>query len=255
MRLYQNTIASLRCLKEKINTSSIFGARLMGCFDCFRYLPLGYNQQWALNGQIKRQYIFAELIKLFHFSAVIETGTHIGTTTLYLHKQSGLPVYSAESDQRRGTHAKIKLLFFPKIRIFLEESKSFLEKLTALLPVHNNKLFFYLDAHWEDEIPIKEELTIIFDRWKDAVVMVDDFAVPDDSGYACQKWSKEKTLCVEYIKDIIMTFHLTLFFPLADSKSETGHKQGCVVLARDQETINALKQAKTLKTYALNISD
>lgn len=188
-------------------------------------------------------------MELFRFSALIETGTHIGTTALYLHKKSGLPVYTVENDQRRGMHAKVKLLRFRKIHVFLEESKSFLKKLIKILPTINNQLFFYLDAHWDDKMPIKEELQIIFGNWKNSIVMVDDFAVPGDTGYGYQEWSDGKTLCLEYLKDIITEFNLAIFFPLAGSISETGHKRGCVVLAKNKDIIEILQNSKNLKSH------
>ena len=43
-------------------------------------------------------------------------------------------------------------------------------------------LYFYLDAHRNDDLPLAEELDFIFSACPNAVVMIDDFQVPDDPG-------------------------------------------------------------------------
>jgi hypothetical protein len=50
--------------------------------------------------------------------------------------------------------------------------------LAARLDFPKSKVFFYLDAHCGWEAPLVEELKIIFTKWTEAVVMVDDFQVP-----------------------------------------------------------------------------
>jgi hypothetical protein len=41
----------------------------------------------------------------------------------------------------------------------------------------NHSLFVYLDAHWNDDLPLAEELEIVFGACPNAIVMIDDFNV------------------------------------------------------------------------------
>jgi hypothetical protein len=43
-------------------------------------------------------------------------------------------------------------------------------------------VFFYLDAHWYDDV-LAEEFDLIAEHWARYVVMIDDFVVPHDPGY------------------------------------------------------------------------
>jgi hypothetical protein len=54
-------------------------------------------------------------------------------------------------------------------------SPQFLEDLPADLP---RPALFYLDAHWPDYWPLRDEIAVVSRRWLDAVVLVDDAFVP-----------------------------------------------------------------------------
>ena len=71
----------------------------------------------------------------------------------------------------------------PQVRLFLGDSPVILDQLTKTGLHPNDLTFFYLDAHWRDALPLREELRIIATQHACAVVMVDDFKVEDDSGY------------------------------------------------------------------------
>jgi hypothetical protein len=47
----------------------------------------------------------------------------------------------------------------------------------------NDPTLFYLDAHWEEYLPLRDELQLIYNNFPRAVVLVDDFKVDDDLGY------------------------------------------------------------------------
>jgi hypothetical protein len=49
--------------------------------------------------------------------------------------------------------------------------------------LRDSPLFFYLDAHWNEDLPLAEEIDLIFSRSPCAVVMIDDFEVPGDPGF------------------------------------------------------------------------
>jgi hypothetical protein len=91
-------------------------------------------------------------------------------------------------------------------------------------------VFFYLDAHWEGDLPLQEEIEIIVKRFPEFLIMVDDFAVSGDSGYGFDDYGPGKMLA---LRDF--PFHgdrrTSVYFPTCSSEAETGSKRGCVVLA------------------------
>ncbi len=90
---------------------------------------------------------------------------------------------------------------------------------------------FYLDAHWEHDLPLWEEIDEIFSRHPSPVVMVDDFRVPTDSGFAYDNYGKGKCLSVTNLHEAVTT-RPSMFFPKHASAHETGARRGCVVLAQ-----------------------
>jgi hypothetical protein len=90
-------------------------------------------------------------------------------------------------------------------------------------------VFFYLDAHWEGDLPRREEIEMILGRFRNFLKMIDDFRVPGDSGYGFDDYGLGKMLA---LRDF--PFHedrrMSVYFPTCRSEAETGTKPGCVVL-------------------------
>jgi hypothetical protein len=95
-----------------------------------------------------------------------------------------------------------------------------------------SNVFFYLDAHWREHLPLKDELEIISNSWNNSVVMVDDFQVPGTE-YGYDDYGPGRVLNITYLEPL---GHLGIccFFPSLDPQLETGMKRGCVVLCRDE---------------------
>jgi hypothetical protein len=123
-----------------------------------------------------------------------------------------------------------------------------LRDLAANVQFPKSKVFFYLDAHWQEHLPLAEELEIIFTSWREAVVMVDDFKVPG-SDYAYDDYGPGKALTLEYL-DRLRHLELTPFFPAVPSELETGLKRGSVVLCREAIVTERLSRIESLTIYA-----
>ena len=91
-------------------------------------------------------------------------------------------------------------------------------------------VFAYLDAHWGPDLPLREELEIIAAHWKRAVVMVDDFEVPGDSGYGFDDYGDGAALTESYLRRAAALGSWTVRYPVAPSTVETGSRRGCCVL-------------------------
>ena len=108
----------------------------------------------------------------------METGTFLGDTT-ELMAQTGLPVFTFELDPRNYGYSRARFWRTRNVKLFHGDSRTGLRRLFegALHSLSGGTLVFYLDAHWNDDLPLAEELDIIFGRCPSAVVMIDDFEV------------------------------------------------------------------------------
>ena len=201
------------------------------------------------NGQEFRQRIFRELVEKMGFSAIVETGTFRGETTQYMYRTSGLPLYSAELNPRFYAYARMRLRKDSDINLYNSDSRKFLRQLINEGLFGKADVFFYLDAHWGEDLPLLEEIEIIFDKMPSAVVMVDDFKVPWDAGYTYDDYGMGKSLTLEYLEPAITRYGLTSFFPVQDAAGETGARRGCVVIAKAREKVALLQELHTLKRY------
>jgi predicted O-methyltransferase YrrM len=203
----------------------------------FRREPsLGRAWGGPMNGQRWRCLLFAELVHKVAPKAIIETGTYLGTTTEWL-AAFQLPVFTCEADPENYGFAKARLQATPNVTVVKADSRAFLMQLLRG-PIGGGPNLVYLDAHWNDDLPLAEELEIIFTRSPDSVVMIDDFEVPGDPGYGFDDYGAGKALTAEYISGSADRFNLHAHYPTTPSSCETGALRGCVVLA--QTTLSAV---------------
>lgn len=224
---------------------------VLGIFDFYLKPKLKRKQGGPFNGQSYRQKIFQELVGKIDFSWIVETGTFRGVTTQFMHRQSGVPIHTGEVNPRFFAYARTRLRKDPLVNLYNMDSREFLAYLLQndLIKKKDN-LFFYLDAHWAEDLPLLEETEFVFEHFPDAVVMVDDFRVPGDDGYGYDDYGHGKSLCLEYLAPAVDRFELVPFFPAAPSNLETGSRRGCVVLVRTPARKALLEQFDTLRTLS-----
>ena len=190
--------------------------------------------KWTpFNGQARRREIFDALTAL-NFAAIIETGTYLGTTTQCF-AETGLPVFSVEGHARRYGFVKARFLRFRNVSLRLGDTRLQLRKILADLGADNleKPLFFYLDAHWKNDLPLRDELRIVLESCAQPTIMIDDFKVSDDPGYGFDDYGEDKALTREYIDPMVSRHNLSVFYPAAPSAEETGFKRGSVVLVKE----------------------
>jgi hypothetical protein len=205
--------------------------RLAACLDYF--LVPGLRNAWGgpFNGQMRRAEIVEEIFRAVRFAAVVETGSHRGTTTEFLRRLSGLTVFSVEHARRYFEFSRLRFRDEPRIQLHLGDSREFLRELLVDSRIPDGPLFFYLDAHWDADAPVREELRIIAEHRPDVVMMIDDFCVPDDAGYGFDaQYGPGKRLTMEDT-GLRELRGMEIFWPTARSSEETGERRGCVVLA------------------------
>ena len=166
-----------------------------------------------------------EIVAAIDFDEVVETGTFRAASTLFFSHVTGRPVHSVELLQRYFRYAELRCSEDPNIYLRQGDSRNFLRDLT--LEIGDHTTLFYLDAHWQPNVPRFEELEIISAGWEHAVIMIDDFAVPDDPGYGFARYG-DTPLTVDYLPELC---GWTRSYPAAPATGETGAKRGCIVLA------------------------
>jgi hypothetical protein len=98
----------------------------------------------------------------------VETGTYHGDTSLLMSRYFN-SVYTCDIQD----HPKaIEFFISPNINFTCVDSREFLKRTLPLVKQHS---LFFLDAHWYEDWPIKEELRLIFNSCDTPVVVIDDF--------------------------------------------------------------------------------
>jgi hypothetical protein len=229
--------------------------RLVGSYrlGMVAYLLGGSRDPWGgpFNGQKARQNLFRHLLRSCRPVAIIETGTYLGSSTDFMAKCSGLPVYSVEANPRHYGFATMRLKKRDNVKLFLGDSREFIAKFIERQATKyaDHPVLFYLDAHWGEDLPLSEEVAKIFFSLSKAIVMIDDFQVPEDNGYGYDNYGAGKALTREYIAPQVSQFGLSEFYPRTPSAAESGGRRGCVVLAQSPSVIGALVGISLLRRW------
>jgi hypothetical protein len=224
------------------------GDERVGMLDYWR--RPGWRASWGgpFNGQVFRQQLFVELCSRVPFVAVVETGTYRGTTTMYFRRATRVPVHSFESKPRHYGFARAHLWRARGVSLYREDSRAGLARLAAVEALPAGPVFFYFDAHGQADLPLSEEVDLAFAHWPQAVIMIDDFAVPDDPGYAFDDYGPGKALTLAYLGRRAAP-PVAVWFPACASSSETGARRGSVVLARDAALVPLIDRMRTLRRW------
>jgi hypothetical protein len=222
-----------------------FGGARTGRLE-YRFRPSA-RSSWGgpMNGQTGRvnlcRQIFAELPP----AAIVETGTFRGTTTEFF-ADFGVPVYTAEATPRFHAFAELRFRSVSdRVHVVLADSRALMRQLAADPSFAKDDVFFYLDAHWNFDLPLAEEIETIFGSWKRSIIMIDDFAVPGDS-YKYDDYGPGAVLNAEYL-DALGRTDMFRFYPTLPAEQETGYKRGCVVLCNDPATQDRLSKLELLR--------
>jgi hypothetical protein len=205
--------------------------------------PLTFGLVGPFNNQRMRVAAVDSIFAAVPFTAVIETGTHRGLTTLHLRDVADGPIATIEVDPAYHDYARRRIESIngdmSGISVFLGESPAVLQRLGADPAWTSGPTFFYLDAHWRDHLPLADELRAITAAWRDFAALIDDFQVPDDPGYGYDDYGRGKRLALPLLEgDELAGLHL--YWPAARSSVETGARRGWALLASPGRVADAL---------------
>ena len=134
----------------------------------------------------------------YKITTVVETGTYQGNTTALFSRLFD-QVHTIEIAESVLQITKEALKSSSNIHFHLGSSE---KVLTNLLPtIKGQPVLFYLDAHWADHWPLREELLEIAKTHKDnCIVVIDDIKVPFKKNYPHDFYG-EHECSYEYVKD------------------------------------------------------
>jgi predicted O-methyltransferase YrrM len=197
------------------------------------------------NGQTERRATFLEMLDRLKPAAVIETGTYRGTSTQFMARHFAGPIHSCEIDRRCFLGSRRRLAAFPQVELAQSDSRAFLRYVLARLRPQA-PLLIYLDAHWWDDLPLREEIEIILASGHEAAIMIDDFEVSDDPGYTFDDFGPNKRFCLDMLR-FLADHPEPLFYPRARSETETGARRGAIVLSTGPTVTAALGRVERLR--------
>jgi hypothetical protein len=246
---YKSAVAKPVLRRFLSREATIMIKQVAGMIDHIKSPDLGAG--WGpFNGQSARQALFIEIVANTRPQAIVETGTARGATT-ELMSQTGLPVFTIELYPRHYGFARARFWRKRNVKLLYGDSRTALRRLFdgPLLALSGCTLFFYLDAHGQvsDDLPLADEIDIIFSRCLSAVVMIDDFEVPFDPGYGYDDYGPGNALTPGYIRPLISAHQLQSFYPSTPSAADYPStpmaaegltaqgklRRGCVVLVKE----------------------
>lgn len=216
------------------------------CRDPINSPLLNCEDYAPLNSQAKRRECLEKLLAYFAPQAIVETGTYLGTSTLFFaaNAPSSCPVHTVELDDFYYRFAKKR--FERKgvdINIHKMSSEAFLEGTRFDV----ERLFCYLDAHWYKYLPIREEIRALSD-YPQVVIGIDDFEVPGEPSWGFDDYRRNGVLTWRYIADAARDF--TVFYPAYSPEEDNGARRGFCVLAKGAEATSACNKTGLLEPAA-----
>jgi len=214
------------------------------------YLRPDRRTAWGgpFNGQTGRQQLFRDLEAAFRFPVIVETGTHRGTTTEYLLQNSGAVIHTVELAPRFRGFSRARFLLRRRVHLHAVDSREFLQRHLGRPEFQRGPVFFYLDAHWFDDLPLRGECELILQHRVPAVIMIDDFEVPHDPGYGFDDYGPGRRLSLDLLRDMVGEC-LSAFVPRAPAEMETGARRGCVVLGTTHDACAHLRRLPRLAAH------
>jgi hypothetical protein len=210
--------------------------------------PLIRRITGPFNGMQRRTAAVAAMFAAIPFATVIETGTYRALTTRHLSTLTKAPIATIEVNPTYYRFSQGRLGKIPHVHQFLGRSPAVLELLRGDAAWQNEPVFFYLDAHWLNDLPLLDEMAQIRLGWTNFAALIDDFRVDGDDGYFYDDYGPGKALTLPLFANDPGLADLHVFWPTARSAQENGARRGWVVLASPGVVTDALAQLPQLRS-------
>ena len=212
-----------------------------------------YLDLWVvrpMNGQrtrLRTSFLLSQLVKP---SIAIESGSYLGTTTQYLVSLVSEKTYSIEVNAEFAAVAKARLesdIHSGRIEIVDGDSAVEMPRILGGLDSKSHTVFAYLDAHWLEHIPLRDEVQALLEWGGDFVAVVDDFYIPSDLGYGYDQYRNHRV----DISHIPNSDKISVWVPEDDSSTESGAHRGTayIVSSRFKDLVTAESKNLKLRKY------
>jgi predicted O-methyltransferase YrrM len=199
-----------------------------------------------LNGQRHRQQIVLDMLAAIDFEQIYETGCFFGSSTEFFADHFNGTIVTIECNRYYHRFTEMRLRSRSNVQVIYGDSVACLGRLASDRAQTAAVSLFYLDAHWFEHLPLRDELRIVLKYWPKAAIVIDDFEVPDDPGYRFDDYGEDMRLCLRYLAPLRID-RMQVFFPAAPSDRESGGRRGCVVITTDPEIARALAGLPSLR--------
>ena len=227
---------------------SILPTKLRGAVDYHvGHHSLFFPWGGPMNGQTARLEAVREIICELQPNVIVETGTYRGTTTEWL-AQFGPQVFSVEINERFFEFSRRRLAKKKNVKLTLGNSVDFLKTIAKYERITSGCVVFYIDSHWEDHLPLREEMETIFKEYDSFVAIIDDFKVESDDGYGYDDYGPGKALTLDFLMSCDLP-GLAAFFPSTAARSETGDRRGSIFVTASPTVADMLSQLPLLRRW------
>jgi predicted O-methyltransferase YrrM len=246
-QIYQGVETLKKALMADAHTAAYFATMVDMLEDEAYQAYLKAPFYGPFNGQQMRQAIFTQIVALTQPATIFETGTFRGTSTAFMAETApNAHVYTCELLVNFYRFSAQRLRALPNVTVVNLDSRTFLKRYVPLFSRPDVPSLFYLDAHWDaEDLPLLQELQIVFAAAPRAVVMIDDFQVWDDNGYAFDDYGPTRTISLRYLAPL-EPLRPRYFFPITAAQ-ETGVRRGSVVVTLDPELAERLADIPQLR--------
>ena len=151
----------------------------ISCIPGYKSLDLKiiYEEFSPFDNEIELCAYFSYLQDTFNLDTVIETGTSTGNTSAFFGFLFD-EVHTMEIDVPTFQKALKNLNPFRNVKVYYGNSPDILRQILPLKK--ENRVLFYLDAYFDDESPLIEELELIGKHFQDnCIVVINGFKIPD----------------------------------------------------------------------------
>ncbi len=150
------------------------------------------------NGAIEMATFFEYIQDVYQINTVVETGTFKANTTQFFGELFDT-VHTIEVTKDFYDESQEKLARFDNVFCHFGSSPEVLSKILPSLK--DERVVFYLDAHWYEDWPLWNELREISKTHKDnCIIVIDDFKVPGRADIPYDS-SSSAECSYEYVKN------------------------------------------------------
>ncbi len=224
----------------------------------WKYFPYKYR----LHGDPILQKVFRLIGNEINASSIIETGTFLGaSTSLMAEMFPNKKIYTGEINEKNYQKALKKLKKYKNVKLFNEDSPTFLRKLFNEKLIGNMSLFF-LDAHWLNNWPLEDEIRIIGERINHVVIFIDDFKVPNNPEFKFDFYENKECSLELITPKFNKKRHYNILFPnykheqtMIDGKYHPQLVGYAIIFQNMPDFFSKIKENKFIKKYFIDGSD